>query len=98
MEKNYLKREHAMIGHKLDTTTPKTSVQCSAKVRKINRVLITIKKEKQEQKQNTHQKKIKTLCDIVNPNTHKSFTLSAALFTSLKESRVSRKAQESSGI
>lgn len=46
----------------------------------------------------TPKKKIKTLCDIVNPNTHKSFTLSAALFTSLKESRVSRKAQESSGI
>lgn len=54
MRKNNLKHAHAMIGHKLDTTTPKTSVQSSAEVRKINRVLKTAKKENEKKtKQNS---------------------------------------------
>lgn len=35
-------------------------------------------------------KTLKTLCDFINPNTHRSFTLSAALIISLKESRIIR--------
>lgn len=77
--KNNLKNTHAITGHRLDTITPKTSVQCSAEVRKINRVLKTIKKENENKNII-----LNTLCDFVNPNTHRSFTLSAALITSLK--------------
>jgi len=54
MGKKNPKHAHAIICHKLDTTTPKTSFWCSAEVRKINRVLKIIKKEKQVQsKKNT---------------------------------------------
>lgn len=82
-----------MVGHKLDTTTLKTlefkALQRSGK----ETVLKTV-----EQDNKNKQTNLETLRDFVNPNIHRSFTLNAALITSLKESREFRKAQESSGI
>ena len=99
MGKNNLKHTRAMIGHKLGIHSKNIS-SVLGRGQKNKQSIKTVKKEKLEQNQkNPPKNNTKTLCDFVNPNTHRSFTLSAALITSLKESREFRKAQEeSSGI